>query len=96
MAEERNLSHTQTCRDSCDMFDGAFSSIPCESDDWNCLESDDDFDCWERQKQNLPCPAPQRTICPNSGLSVGFLLLATTHFDSQILLITNRITLCHI
>ncbi|CAG7661020.1 unnamed protein product, partial [Allacma fusca] len=27
-AEERELSLTQTCRDSCDMFDGAFSTIP--------------------------------------------------------------------
>ena len=76
MAEERAVSLTQTCRDSCDMFDGAFSTIPCENQSWDCLETDDDFDCWERHKSDFACPAPARKLCPNEGLQVCRLLLA--------------------
>jgi len=64
VAEEQEISLTKTCRESCDMFDGGYSSIPCEEDDWDCLEEEKDFDCPERRRQGLPCPGKARTLCP--------------------------------
>jgi hypothetical protein len=52
------------------MFDGAYSSVPCEEDDWECLEQEKDFDCYELKKKGLPCPGKARTMCPNSGIKV--------------------------